>query len=69
MARKNPLLFKQDEFAFLHKVYLQEPRRSQIFKSIKEKAGVGLDEKEILFVKKEFEKWKEDNRNKLLWMK
>jgi hypothetical protein len=67
MPRKNPLLFKQDEFQFLHKVYLQGQSRAKMFVSIQAKKGIGLDEEEIMFVKKKFEEWQENNKNALLW--
>ncbi len=68
MARRNPLLFKQDEYKFLHKVYLSKPSKSKMFVNIKKKGGLGLDKEEILFVKKKCAEWKEKNPNALLWM-
>ncbi len=39
-----------------------------MYQSIAKKRGMGLDVKEIMFVKKECEKYKEKNPNALLWM-
>jgi hypothetical protein len=68
MARRNPLLFRQDEYQFLHKVYLLGTSRSKVFVSIKDKKGISLDVDEIMHVKKKFEEWKLGNQNELLWM-
>tara|TARA_Y100000310_G_C20181278_1_gene578246 strand:- start:339 stop:545 length:207 start_codon:yes stop_codon:yes gene_type:complete len=67
MARRNPLLFGRDEYKFLHNIYLAEPSRSKMYLSIKKKGGMGLDEEEIMFVKKKCEEWKEKNPNALVW--
>ena len=68
MPRKNPLLFKQEEYQFLHRVYLTKSSRSKVFTSIKEKKGIGLDEEEIMHVKQKFAEWQRENPNELLWM-
>jgi hypothetical protein len=69
MARRNPLLFKQEEYQFLHRIYILKPSLSGIAKIIKDKKGLGLSEEEIMFVKKKFSEWEEKNPNGLLWMK
>jgi hypothetical protein len=69
MARRNPLLFKRDEYNFLHKVYLPEVKRTKMYKEISEKRGMGLDETQINFVKEKCAEFKEKNPNALLWMK
>ncbi|MFH1638332.1 MAG: hypothetical protein ABIB71_07950 [Candidatus Woesearchaeota archaeon] len=57
--RKNPRLFTAEEYLFLHKIFLNEPVETKIFKRIKSKRGVGLDKSEIDHIKKKFSKWKE----------
>lgn len=66
--RRNPLLFKQEEYEFLHRVYLSQESTSKFFQKIQRKSGVGLDKKQILYVKKKFAEWKERNPHELLWM-
>ncbi len=68
MPRKNPLLFGRDEYKYLHKVLLETKSQSKYLKSIKTKNGMGLDPKEIEFVKRKFEEWKEENPSALVWM-
>jgi len=68
MPRRNPLLFKTEEYQFLHRVYLNQESRAKLFVRIKQKRGVGLDQEEIDFVKKKFQEWQEANQNELLWM-
>ena len=69
MPRRNPLLFKPEEYQFLHRVFLSETSRSKVFSSIKQKNGLGLNENEIMFVKKKFAEWEQENPNELLWMR
>tara|TARA_Y100000310_G_C20609214_1_gene777138 strand:- start:140 stop:349 length:210 start_codon:yes stop_codon:yes gene_type:complete len=69
MPRKNPLLFRIEEYQFLHKVLMPTESKSKFLRSIKEKRGMGLDQKEIDFVKKQFEKWNENPKNDLIWMR
>ena len=66
--RRNPLLFKADEYQFLHRVYLSSPARNKTFELIKRKKGIGLSKKEILFVKRKFSEWRDGHKNELLWM-
>jgi len=66
--RRNPLLFKQEEYEFLHRVYLSQPSNSKVFQKIERKKGVGLGKDQILFIKKKFTEWKQKNPNELLWM-
>jgi len=66
--RKNPLLFKQEEFEFLHRIYLSQNSKAKFFQSIQKKNGVGLNKDEIMFVKKKFVEWKSSDSNELLWM-
>jgi len=66
--RRNPLIFKQEEYKFLHTVYLREPQRSRVYFSIKRKNGIGLAKSEIIYVKRKFEEWKASHHNELLWM-
>ncbi|MEK6816551.1 MAG: hypothetical protein AABY09_02980 [Nanoarchaeota archaeon] len=61
--RKNPRLFGQEEFMYLHQVYLKTDDGTQIYKKIKAKKGVGLDMLEIKHVKKKFSKWMSDQDN------
>jgi len=65
--RRNPLLFRTDEYQFLHRVYLTNPARSKTFAAIQRKKGIGLSKNEILFIKKKYVEWKEGG-NDLLWM-
>ena len=69
MPRRNPLLFKQDEYQFLHKVYLLGNSRAKMFITIKDKKGIGLTVDEINFVKQKFDEWQRENPNELLWMR
>lgn len=66
--RRNPLIFKQEEYEFLHRVYLAQPSKGKFFESIDRKKGVGLNKDQILYIKKRFVEWKEKNPNELLWM-
>jgi hypothetical protein len=66
--RKNPLIFKQEEFEFLHRIYLAQNSKAKFFQSIQRKNGVGLNKDEIIFVKKKFSEWKGSGNNELLWM-
>jgi hypothetical protein len=61
--RRNPRLFTQEEYMFLHKIYLKDTDETKIFKKIKSKKGVGLDLTEINHVKKRFTRWVEDQDN------
>ena len=65
--RRNPLLFKHEEFEFLHKVYLSQQSNAKPFISIQKKCGVGLSKDEILFVKKKFSEWKLKNPEEFDW--
>lgn len=58
--RKNPRLFGQEEFMYLHQIYLKNDDGTKIYKKIKAKRGVGLDMFEIKHVKKKFSKWMND---------
>ncbi len=66
--RKNPLLFKQEEYEFLHRVFLSNPSKAKMYQDISEKKGIGLTTDEITFIKKKFAEWKQHNPNELLWM-
>ena len=66
--RKNPLIFRQDEYEFLHRVYLSNPSKAKVYTDISKKKGIGLSKDEIMYVKKKFAEWKEHNPNELLWM-
>ncbi len=66
--RRNPLIFKQEEFEFLHRVYLVQSSKGKVFDSIDRKKGIGLNKEQILFIKKKFVEWKQKNPNELLWM-
>ena len=68
MPRKNPYLFKPEEYQFLHRVFMNNSEKTKTFQTIKQKKGLNLDKNEIVFVKKRFEEWKEANGNELLWM-
>ena len=69
MPRKNPLLFRIEEYQFLHKVLMPTESKSKFLISIKEKKGMGLDQSEIDFVKKQFEKWNENPQDDLILMR
>lgn len=60
--RKNPLLFKLEEYRYLHQIYLRNVERGKMSEIIRKKQGVGLQKKEILFIKKKFTEWKEGNK-------
>lgn len=66
--RRNPLLFKQEEYEFLHRVYLPNASKAKEHQSILRKQGVGLSKDQIMHVKKKFSEWKQKNPNELLWM-
>ncbi len=66
--RRNPLLFRQEEYEFLHRVYLSTPSKAKIYTDISRKNGVGLNKDQILFIKKKYAEWKQHNPNELLWM-
>ncbi|MDP3728727.1 MAG: hypothetical protein Q8R18_04715 [bacterium] len=66
--RKNPLIFKHEEYEFLHRVYLVRPSKGKFYDGINRKKGVGLNKDQILFIKKKFSEWKQKNPNELLWM-
>ncbi len=66
--RKNPLIFRQDEYEFLHRVYLSNPSKAKVYQDISKKKGIGLSKDQIMYVKKKFAEWKEHNPNELLWM-
>ena len=68
MPRRNPYLFKPEEYQFLHRVFLNSTEKTKTFTNIKRKKGLNLDKLEIVHIKKRFVEWKEDNKNELLWM-
>ncbi|MEA3378319.1 MAG: hypothetical protein U9Q69_01645 [Nanoarchaeota archaeon] len=55
--RKNPRLFSQEEYNFLHQIFLKDTAKTKISKKIKSKKGVGLDLQEIKHVKKRYDNW------------
>ncbi|HII15790.1 MAG TPA: hypothetical protein HA362_05770 [Nanoarchaeota archaeon] len=57
--RKNPKLFTEEEYNYLHKVFMQEPEDTKLFTRIKSKRGVDLDLTEVKYVKKKYGKWRE----------
>ncbi|MDI6738197.1 MAG: hypothetical protein QME12_06835 [Nanoarchaeota archaeon] len=58
--RKNPKLFTEEEYNFLHKVFIQqEPDGTKLFSRIKRKRGVGLDLTEVKHVKKRYVQWQQ----------
>lgn len=57
--RKNPKLFTEEEYNFLHKVFLQEPDNTKLFTRIKRKRGVDLDMTEVRHVKKRYTQWQQ----------
>ena len=62
MPRRNPLLFKPEEYSFLHRVYLKDVNdQSKVFRNIVEKKGLGLEETEIMHIKEKFLEWKDKN--------
>jgi len=61
MARRNPYLFTPKQFTYLHTVFLQKNHRTKTGKVILEKKGMGLEKKEISFVKESFDKYIEEN--------
>jgi len=65
--RRNPLLFKHEEYEFLHRVYLAQASRGKLYEKIQRKKGVGLSKEQILYVKKKYIEWKQHNTNELLW--
>ncbi|MFH1972779.1 MAG: hypothetical protein ABIJ18_04860 [archaeon] len=69
MPRRNPYLFKPEEYQFLHRVFMNNPDTTKTFASIKKKNGLNLEKNEIVHVKKRFEEWKQENPNALIWMK
>lgn len=66
--RRNPYLFKPEEYQFLHKIFLNSLDRSKFSEKISKKRGVNLGKNEIMHVKKKFQEWKIQNHNELLWM-
>tara|TARA_Y100000310_G_C20650146_1_gene798938 strand:- start:935 stop:1141 length:207 start_codon:yes stop_codon:yes gene_type:complete len=67
MPRRNPFLFKPEEYQYLHRVFLKNSGRGKFFDNIKKKDGMCLDKAEITHVKKKFEEWKEKNPKGLLF--
>ncbi len=68
MPRRNPFLFKPEEYSFLHRVYLKDVNdKSKVFKQIVAKKGMGLEQKEIMHVKEKFQEWKGKNPKGLLF--
>lgn len=65
--KRNPLIFKQEEYEFLHRIYLAQCSKAKFFQSIQKKNGVGLNKDEIMFVKRKFSEWKGSDNNELLW--
>lgn len=65
--KRNPLLFKQEEFNFLHQIYLSQQSNAKPFVNILKKKGVGLSKDEILLIKKKFVEWKQKNPEDLNW--
>jgi len=62
MPRRNPFLFKREEYSFLHQIYLRDCNdKGKVFEAIKKKGGMGLEEKEIMYVKEKFQEWKDKN--------
>ena len=68
MPRRNPLLFKPQEYKYLHRIFLKQESRAKLFVIIQEKKGVGLEQTEIDYVKQKFEEWSTENPNALLWL-
>lgn len=66
--RRNPLIFRQEEYEFLHRVYLSTPSKAKVYQDISKKKGIGLSKDQIMYVKKKFAEWKQHNPNELLWM-
>lgn len=68
--RRDPRLFTDEEYTFLHNIFLKKPEETKIFKRIKQKKGIDLDGKEIKHIKRKFEKWRDsqDNDNQILFV-
>ena len=66
--RRNPYLFKPEEYQFLHRVFLDTTEKTKMFTKIKKKKGLNLDKIEITHIKKRFQEWKEENPSGLIWM-
>jgi len=67
--RKNPFLFSEEEYKFLHHVFLKQPENTKLYKRIKSKKGVGLDKSEVQLVKRRYSKWKStQNANGILFV-
>jgi hypothetical protein len=67
MPRRNPFLFKPEEYLYLHRVFLKDMGKGKFFTNIKKKEGLGLDQNEITHVKEKFTEWKERNPKGLLF--
>ncbi len=68
--RRNPRLFSDEEYAFLHNVFLKRPEETKIFKRIKKKRGIDLDGTEIKHIKRRYEKWRDtqDSENPIFFV-
>lgn len=68
--RKNPYLFSDEEYSFLHKVFLKEQEDTKIFKRIKNKRGVDLDKSEVRHIKTRYTKWRgsQENENQIFFV-
>ncbi len=55
--RRNPHLFRPEEYNFLHQKLLNQKSTSSTLKKIKDKKGLSLTKNEIEFVKKKYDAW------------
>jgi len=55
--RRNPYLFRPEEYNFLHQKLLNQKTNSGVLKKIKDKKGLSLTKNEIDFVKKKYDSW------------
>ncbi|MBU2589281.1 MAG: hypothetical protein KKA65_04080 [Nanoarchaeota archaeon] len=68
--RRDPRLFTDEEYSFLHYIFLKNNEETKIFKRIKQKKGMDLDGLEIKHVKRKYEKWRDsqDSENQILFV-
>jgi len=68
--RRDPRLFTDEEYTFLHHIFLKTPEETKIFQRIKQKKGMDLDGTEIKHIKRKFEKWRDlqDSDNQILFV-
>lgn len=68
--RRSPHLFSDEEYVFLHHVFLKQPEPTKIFKRIKGKRGLDLDRSEVKYVKRRYTKWKgiQENGNQIFFV-